>query len=77
MTDIKKILITYGFDYWILDNTREDSRVVISVLAQNPDETNNMFKIVYSYPPLRNTLAYVLEVNKEWVKKEKERRGIK
>ena len=77
LTDIKKILITYGFDYWILDNTREDSRVVISVLAQNPDETNNMFKIVYSYPPLRNTLAYVLEVNKEWVKKEKERRGIK
>ncbi|KPK88840.1 hypothetical protein AMJ80_10575 [bacterium SM23_31] len=77
LTDIKKMLITYGFDYWILDNTREDSRVVISVLAQNPDETNNMFKIVYSYPPLRNTLAYVLEVNKEWVKKEKERRGIK
>lgn len=71
LNGIKDMLIKYGFDYWILDNTRGDSQIVINVLAQNPDEFNKMFKIMYGYPQQENVLAYVLEVNKEWVAQEK------
>ena len=77
LKDIKDKLVTFGFDYWILDNTRGDSQIVINVLARNPDEMNKMFKIVYLYPPQQNALAYVLEVNKEWVAQEKAKGKIK
>jgi len=77
LKDIKDMLIKYDFDYWILDNTRGDSQIVINVLAQNPDEFNKMFRIVYAYPPQQNALAYVLEVNREWVAQEKAKGKIK
>ena len=72
LTNIKNQLITHDYDYWILDNTRQDSKIVLSVLSQNPENLNEMFHLVYAAPQTQSgPLAYVLKVNKDWLGNER------
>jgi len=74
MTDL---MLRYEPDYWILDNTRVDSRMVNEVLTRNRDFLNQVFQFVYVYPQSQQPLALVLKVNKEWLAEERARRNEK
>jgi len=76
LKNISDNIIDNDIDYWILDNTRPDTAMLNYVLDRNIDVFNTMFQVVYAYPHDR-ALAHVLQVKKEWVAAERERRSVK
>ncbi|MFC1725831.1 ArnT family glycosyltransferase [candidate division KSB1 bacterium] len=64
--DLKKLIIQRDVDYYVLDSTRDDSRMTRESLAKNPQVLNEIFEIVF-YTQDQST--YILKVKEDWKEK--------